>query len=195
VTLLTDTTANPRVAWIVIALVFALALGQGAWLESMARSNAALEGEGGRLTQSLARTKAHTEELRANEARIKILYARLKETAAVRSSGDLPLPEPKESRTKQTAEPAVVKDFRQNGWRLISNPGELGNLSVTYAAQSDQLEFHRLVPFVAQEENSNSLMVVDSLTLRAPDSTPPFSIQPTALNAQLSLRILALSSP
>jgi hypothetical protein len=192
VTLLTDTTANPRVAWIVIALVFALALAEGAWLVSMARSNAALEQEGGRLTQSLARTKAHTEELRANEARLKILYARLKETAAVRSSGDLPLPE---SRTKQTAEPAVVKAFRQNGWRLISNPGELGNLSVTYAAQSDQLEFHRLVPFLAQEENSNSLMVVDSLTLRPPDLTPPFSTQPTALNAQLSLRILALSSP
>jgi hypothetical protein len=189
VTLLTDTTANPRVAWIVIALVFALALAEGAWLVTMARSNAALEQEGGRLTQSLARTKAHTEELRANEARIKILYARLKETADVRSSGDLPLPQ---SKTKQTAEPAVIKAFRQNGWRLISNPGELGNLSVTYVAQSDQLEFHRLVPFVAQEENSNSLMVVDSLTLRAPDSTPPFSIQPTALNAQLSLRILAL---
>jgi hypothetical protein len=191
VTLLTDTTANPRVAWIVIALVFALALGEGAWLVSMARSNAALEQEGGRLTQSLARTRAYTEELRSNEARIKILYARLKETAAVRSSGDLPLPEP---RTKQTAEPPVVKAFRQNGWRLIAAQTELGNLSVTYAAQSDRLEFHRLVPLIAEEENSNSLMVVDSLALRAPDSTPPFSLQPTALNAQLSLRILTLSN-
>jgi hypothetical protein len=186
VTLLTDTTANPRVAWIVIALVFALALGEGAWLVSMARSNAALEQEGGRLTQSLARTRAHTEELRTNEARIKILYARLKETAAVRS-GDL------EPRTKQPAEPAVVKAFRQSGWRLISTQTELGNLSVTYAAQSDRLEFHRLVPLIAEEENSNSLMVVDSLALRAPDSTPPFSLQPTALNAQLSLRILTLN--
>jgi hypothetical protein len=187
-----DTTsegANPRVAWIVIALVLALVLGEGALLWEKARANAALEQEAGQLRETLARTKAHTEDLRANQERIKALYARLNDAIVVRSRElQMLAPQPKQ---KPPAEPPVIKAFRDSGYQVVSSPNQLGNMSVTYAVVSHGTEFHRLVPLIAQQENSNSFLVVDKLVLDRPTATPAFSENATALDTQLSVRLLA----
>jgi hypothetical protein len=181
--------ANPRVAWIVIALVLALLLCQGAWLMSSVRANAALEQESGLLRENLAQTRARTEELRAGEARIKALYTRLNDAVAVRSR-ELPLLAPRPSQ-KASPEPPVIKAFRESGCQVAAKPNELGNMSVTYALVSHGTEFHRLVPFIAQQENSNTLLVVDKLVLGRPATTPAFSEKPTALDCELSVRLLS----
>jgi hypothetical protein len=182
--------ANPRVAWIVIALVLALLLGEGAWLMSRVRANAALEQESGLLRENLARTRTRTEELRAGEARIKALYTRLNDAVVVRSR-ELPLLAPRPGQ-KASPEPPVIKAFRESGCQVAAkNLTELGNMSVTYVLVSHGTEFHRLVPFIAQQENSNTFLVVDKLVLERPATTPAFSEKPTALDCELSVRLLA----
>jgi hypothetical protein len=181
--------ANPRVAWIVIALVLAILLCEAAWLVSWTRANAALEQENGLLRNNLARTSARTQELRTNEALIKALYTRLNDGVVVRSR-QLPLLAPRPSQTA-SPEPPVIKAFRESGCRVAAKPNELGNMSVTYVLVSQGTEFHRLVPFIAQQENSNSFLVVDKLVLERPATTPAFSEKPTALDCDLSVRLLA----
>lgn len=181
--------ANPRLAWIVIALVLALLLCEGASLVSWVRANAALEQDNGLLREELTRTKARTEELHTNEALIKALYTRLNDAVVVRSR-ELPLLAPRLTQ-KASAEPPVVKAFRESGCQVASKPNELGNMSVTYVLVSHGTEFHRLVPLIAQQENSNSFLVVDKLVLERPATTPAFSDKPTALDCDLSVRLLA----
>jgi hypothetical protein len=184
--------ANPRVAWTVIAAVILILASEALWLWQQSRANSLLEQNNGRLRENLQRIKARTDELRTNEARIKALYARLNDAVVVRKAGDrLPLPGAALQNQKASNEPPVIKAFRESGCDVMYSPEELGNLSVTYALGSGGIEFHRLVPLIAQEENSNSFMVVDSLDLARPDSTTPFSLKPTALNAHLVIRLLA----
>jgi hypothetical protein len=185
--------ANPRVAWIVIAGVLLLLVGEGGLLWHQARSNSAIDQENGHLREALVRTKARTDELRTNEARIKALHARLNDAIVVRKGqSDDRLPLPRAANPKdQKGDPPVIKAFRESGCEVLRGPNELGNLSVTYALRSSGVEFHRLVPLIAQQENSNTFLVVDNLTLGRPESTPTFSKKPTALNARLVLRLLA----
>src|SRR6516165_4540181 len=185
--------ANPRVAWIVIAGVLLLLVGEGLWLWHQARSNSGLDQENGQLREALVRIKARTDELRTGEAHIKALYARLNDAIALRkgqSDDRLPLPRSANPNDPK-ADPPVIKAFRESGCEVTRSPNELGNLSVTYALGSSGIEFHRLVPLIAQQENSNTFMVIDSLVLGRPESTAAFSLKPTALNTQLVLRLLA----
>jgi len=185
--------ANPRVAWITIAGVLLLLAAEGLGLWHQARSNSGLDQQNGQLREALVRIKARTDELRASEARIKALYARLNDAIALRKGqSDDRLPLPRAANPKDPkADPPVIKAFRESGCEVTRSPNELGNLSVTYALGSSGIEFHRLVPLIAQQENSNTFLVIDNLTLERPESTPSFSKKPTALNARLVLRLLA----
>jgi hypothetical protein len=180
------------VAWIVIVGVLIILTGEVLWLWQLSRANSQLEQDNGRLRENLQRIKAHTDELRTNEPRIKAIYTRLNDAVVIRKAGDrLPSPGAAIRSQKTTGEPPVIRAFRENGCDVVYSPNELGNLSVTYALGSTGIEFHRLVPLIAQEENSNSFLVVDSLELTRPEGTAPFSQKPTALNAHLVLRLLA----
>jgi hypothetical protein len=52
------------------------------------------------------------------------------------------------------------------------------------------LEFHRVLPLFAQEENSNVFLFIDHLELLRPKTTEPFSEHPTALQSRLRVRML-----
>jgi hypothetical protein len=186
--------ANPRVAWIVIAAVLLILAGEGLWLWQQTRANSLLEQNNGRLRENLERIKARTDELRRNEARVNAIYTRLNDALVVRKvqiTDRLPMPGAAAQNQKTPGDPPVIKAFRESGCDVVYSPNELGNLSVTYALGSSGIEFHRLVPLIAQQENSNSFMVIDSLVLGRPESTAAFSLKPTALNTQLVLRLLA----
>ena len=61
--------------------------------------------------------------------------------------------------------------------------------SSSYDLGSTRFEFHRLIPLIAQAENSNVLLFFDHLELVRPKTTEPFSLRPTALQARFTARI------
>ena len=69
-----------------------------------------------------------------------------------------------------------------------TNPGEA---SAIFEAGSSRLEFQRLIPMLAEQENSNAFLYIDRIIVSRPAATPPFSELPTYLDARFSIRILA----
>ena len=112
--------ANPRVAWITIAGVLLLLAAEGLGLWHQARSNSGLDQQNGQLREALVRIKARTDELRASEARIKALYARLNDAIVLRKSqSDNRLPPPRAANPKdQKGDPRLSKHFARAAVRL-----------------------------------------------------------------------------
>ena len=50
---------------------------------------------------------------------------------------------------------------------------------------SNHLELHRLLPLLAEQENSNAFLFIDKLDLTRPDEIPAFSTNPTGLQTRL----------
>jgi len=69
-----------------------------------------------------------------------------------------------------------------------ANPGEA---SAIFEAGSSRLEFQRLIPLLAEQENSNAFLYIDRIFVSRPAVIPPFSELPTYLDARFSIRILA----
>jgi len=69
-----------------------------------------------------------------------------------------------------------------------TNPGEA---SAIFEAGSSRLEFQRLIPMLAEQENSNAFLYIDRIFVSRPAAIPPFSELPTYLDARFSIRILA----
>jgi len=70
-----------------------------------------------------------------------------------------------------------------------TNPGEA---SAIFEAGSSRLEFQRLIPMLAEQENSNAFLYIDRIFVSRPAAIPPFSELPTYLDARFSIRILAI---
>jgi hypothetical protein len=66
-----------------------------------------------------------------------------------------------------------------------------GEAAITYEAGCSKLEFQRLVPLLAEQENSNAFLYFDRVFLSRPGSTQPFSRDPTYLDARVSIRLLS----
>ena len=63
--------------------------------------------------------------------------------------------------------------------------------SVSFEVGSNRLELHRLVPFLAEQENSNAFLFVDKLDLVRPLAIPSFSMNPAGLETRLLIRVLS----
>jgi hypothetical protein len=87
-------------------------------------------------------------------------------------------------------EPAGIAGFTQAG--LIVQPVRVpnGEMSIIYEAGTASLEFHRLVPLLAEQENADLFLYFDRVLLSRPASIPPFSADPTYLETRLTIRML-----
>ncbi|MBV8142683.1 MAG: hypothetical protein JO279_00345 [Verrucomicrobia bacterium] len=128
-------------------------------------------------------------DLRAAAVRINGLYLRLHDPSASPSPNAQQLP-PLVSGIRQNApEPMVIQDFLKAGFSKMPSAAMRPEASIGYELRSNQLEFHRLVPLIAQEENSNAFLFLDHLEFIRPKTTEPFSPRPTALQARLTARM------
>ena len=134
------------------------------------------------------------EGLRVSKPRIEALYTRLSDTMiASRGASSL------HSNSTPTAplngdgtsfEAAGIAGFTQAG--LIVQPVRVpnGELSIIYEAGTASLEFHRLVPLLAEQENADLFLYFDKILLSRPPNVPPFSTDPTYLDTRLTIRML-----
>jgi hypothetical protein len=87
--------------------------------------------------------------------------------------------------------PSVVQMIADAG--VVVHPAKAipGESSAIFEAGSSRLEFQRLIPLLAEQENSNAFLYFDRLLLSRPATTKPFSESPTYIEARFSIRILA----
>lgn len=134
------------------------------------------------------------EGLRVSKARIEALYTRLSDTMIasrgtsslhINSTTTAPL-----TGDGSSFEAAGIAGFTQAG--LIVQPVRVpnGEMSIIYEAGTAGLEFHRLVPLLAEQENADLFLYFDKVLLSRPPSIPPFSTDPTYLETRLSIRML-----
>jgi hypothetical protein len=135
-----------------------------------------------------------TEGLRVSKARIEALYSRLSDTMiASRGASSLHInsaPTTPLNGETSSLEPAGIAGFTQAG--LIVQPVRVpnGEMSIIYEAGTAGLEFHRLVPLLAEQENADLFLYFDRVLLSRPASIPPFSTDPTYLDTRLTIRML-----
>jgi hypothetical protein len=133
------------------------------------------------------------EGLRASKARIEALHTRLSDTM-IASQGTSSL----HINTTPTAplndgssfEAAGIAGFTQAG--LIAKPVRVpnGEMSIIYEAGTASLEFHRLVPLLAEQENADLFLYFDKILLSRPPNIQPFATEPTYLETRLTIRML-----
>ena len=134
------------------------------------------------------------EGLRVSKARIEALYTRLSDTMiASRGTSSLHInstPMAPLNSDSSSFEAAGIAGFTQAG--LIVQPVRVpnGEMSIIYEAGTASLEFHRLVPLLAEQENADLFLYFDKVLLSRPPSIPPFSTDPTYLDTRLTIRLL-----
>jgi hypothetical protein len=134
------------------------------------------------------------EGLRVTKARIEALYTRLSDTMiASRSVSSLHVnstPTNPLNSDSSSLEAAGIAGFTQAG--LIVQPVRVpnGEMSIVYEAGTASLEFHRLVPLLAEQENADLFMYFDRVLLSRPPNIQPFSTDPTYLDTRLTIRML-----
>lgn len=132
------------------------------------------------------------EGLRASKARIEALYTRLSDTMiASRGTSSLHINStPIAPSDGSSFEAAGIAGFTQAG--LIVQPARVpnGEMSIIYEAGTASLEFHRLVPLLAEQENADLFLYFDKVLLSRPPTIPPFSADPTYLDTRLTIRML-----
>jgi hypothetical protein len=134
------------------------------------------------------------EGLRVSKARIEALYTRLSDTMiASRGTSSLHInasPTVPLNGDSSSFDAAGIAGFTQVG--LIVQPVRVpnGEMSIIYEAGTAGLEFHRLLPLLAEQENANLFLYFDKILLSRPPNIPPFSTDPTYLDTRLSIRML-----
>jgi hypothetical protein len=134
------------------------------------------------------------EGLGVSKARIEALYTRLSDTM-IASRGASSLHFNSTSAVPLTGdgssfEAAGIAGFNQAG--LIVQPVRVpnGEMSIIYEAGTAGLEFHRLVPLLAEQENADLFLYFDKVLLSRPPNIPPFTSEPTYLETRLTIRML-----
>jgi hypothetical protein len=134
------------------------------------------------------------EGLRVSKARIEALYTRLSDTMiASRGTSSLHInstPTTPLTGDGSSFEAAGITGFTQAG--LIVQPVRVpnGEMSIIYEAGTVGLEFHRLVPLLAEQENADLFLYFDKVVLSRPANIPPFTTEPTYLETRLTIRML-----
>jgi hypothetical protein len=187
-----DTTPKPRSAIVLSACVLVLFIGEAFWLFNWHRENESLSVANVRRAGQNAIDGRKVLELRSASVRIDGLYLRLQDplTPQIAQQPSALVSDAHPAAT----EPMIIQDFVKAGLKAVPSGAAHSESSVGYQLGSDQLEFHRLVPLIAQEENSNVFLFIDHLEFTRPKATGPFSMKPTALQTRLTARIFATSA-
>jgi hypothetical protein len=135
----------------------------------------------------------HTAELRSATPKISATFARLND-GIIRVSGiegRLPTPGRSLNSIPESDDSKVAMSLREYGLVVKSIPENRHETSVGFEVGSNHLELHRLLPLLAEQENSNAFLFVDKLDLSRPAGIPAFSMNPTRLQTRLLIRVLA----
>ena len=189
-----NATPKPRSAIALSVCVLVLFVAEAFWLYNWHRSNEELAIANTRRAGQNAIDSRKILELRSASVRIDGLYLRLQDPLTSAPQIGQQLASPGAGPRPDANEPMVIQDFVKAGLKAIPTGPAHSESGVGYQLGSDQLEFHRLVPLIAQEENSNVFLFIDHLELLRPKATGPFSMKPTALQSRLTTRMFTAST-
>jgi hypothetical protein len=175
-----------------VALLVVLAT-EVVYLEDVWRRNEETRNVNDRLEATNSQTQRHIAELHSAAQKIGVVFTRLNDgiERVASTEGRLPTPGQNPKSNSQGSDPRVAQSLRENGLVVTALPGARRESSVSFQVGSDRLELHRLVPLLAEEENSNAFLFVDKLDLVRPPQVPAFSMSPTGLETRFSIRVLA----
>jgi hypothetical protein len=143
--------------------------------------------------QENERMRAEIQGIKAIQPKISAMFVRLNDAVF----------NPRIAEARQTSGRLHVRslngDERPSAIQMIADAGVIvhpgraipGESSAIFEAGSSRLEFQRLIPLLAEQENSNAFLYFDRLFLSRPAAIPPFSEAPTYIEARFSIRILA----
>jgi hypothetical protein len=181
-------TPKPQSALVLAVLILALLGAETYWLYRWHRSNEGLLLANIRRSGENVLASRKIAELKAASVRINGLYLRLQDPLPSTPPNLQQLPLSVGNGVRQT-EPIVIQDFVKAGLAAVRSGVMRSEASINYELGSTRLEFHRLIPLIAQAENSNVFLFLDHLELIRPKTTEPFSLRPTALQTRFTARI------
>jgi hypothetical protein len=180
---------KPRSAMLMALVIIALFAGEAFWLYGWHSTNEALYLSNIRQASQNWLDRRKITDLRAAITRINGLYLRFQDPI-VAGQNVQRLPSLDHGGARQNSpEPVAIQDFVKAGFAAVPGANRRRESSVAFELASNQLEFHRTVPLLAQEENSNVFLFIDHLELSRPKTTEPFSEHPTALQSRLRVRM------
>jgi uncharacterized small protein (DUF1192 family) len=145
------------------------------------------------LRQTNRRVAAEIQGIKASESRISALWVRLNDAVFNQRRNDQPSAGVVSHRNRGRGleeRPEAAQQLTDAGFVVHPGRSTNGEVSAVYEAGSSRLELHRIVPVLAEQENSNAFLFFDRVFLSRPPSTPPFSSEPTYLESRLSIRVL-----
>ena len=134
----------------------------------------------------------HIAELRSASQKISATFTRLNDgiLRVAGIEGRLPTPGRSPNSNPEYDDCKVAKSLREYGLTVRSVQEGHHETSIGFEVGSNDLELHRFVPLLAQQENSNAFFFVDKLDLVRPVGIPAFSMNPTGLETRLQIRVL-----
>jgi hypothetical protein len=187
--MISTATPKPRSAMLMALVIVALLAGEMFWLYGWHGANEALYLSNIRQASQNWLDQRKITDLKAAVARINGLYLRFQDPI-VAGQNVQQLPSLDHGGARQNSpEPVAIQDFVKAGFAAVPGTKRRRESSVVFELASNQLEFHRIVPLFAQEENSNVFLFIDHLELSRPKTTEPFSEHPTALQSRLRVRM------
>jgi hypothetical protein len=182
-------TPKPRSAMLMVLVIVALFAGEMFWLYDWRGANEGLYLSNIRRAGQNWLDQRKITDLKATAYRINGLYLRLQDPI-VGGQNVQQLPSLDHGGVRQNSpEPVAIQDLVKAGFAVVPGIKRRRESSVVFELASNQLEFHRVVPLFAQEENSNVFLFIDHLELLRPWTTGPFSEHPTALQSRLRVRM------
>ena len=184
---------DPGSAVALAVLLLAFLAVEAAYLEDFWKRNEASHKANEQQEAGNSQMRRHSAELRAAAQKISATFARLNDgiVRVTSIAGRLPIPGRSAKDNLEYADSTVAKSLQEYGLVVKALQDGRRETSVSFEAGSNHLELHRLIPFLAQQENSNAFLFVDKLDLVRPVEIPAFSLHPTALQTRLLIRILS----
>jgi hypothetical protein len=177
------------VALAVVLLAF-IAI-EAIYLNSFCKSNEESRKANDQLEAANSQIQRHIAELRSATQKISAIFARLSDGIVRVSGNEGRLPTPgRNPNSNPDDDSKVAKSLREYGLVVKSVQQGRHETSVSFEAGSNHLELHRLLPLLAEQENSNAFLFVDKLDLGRPPEIPAFSMNPTGLETRLLIRVL-----
>jgi hypothetical protein len=180
------------------AVALAVALLAAISIEAMDLENLWKRGEearqsNGQLDAANVQMQRHIAELRSSAQKITAIFTRLNDgiIRVAGIEGRLPVPGHNPKSNLEYGDSKVAKSLQEFGLVVKSFQEGHRETSVSFEVGSNRLELHRLVPFLAEQENSNAFFFVDKLDLVRPLAIPSFSMNPVGLETRLLIRVLS----
>jgi hypothetical protein len=164
------------------------------WIESTRRAVEELSNQNRIQHQANERSRAEIQGLKASQTKISAMFVRLNDAVFNPRTfpGESGHPDSRLSvRSPDLAgRPTAIQLLSDAGMVVQAERPPNGEASILFEAGSSRLELERLIPLLAEEENSNAFLYLDRVYLSRPAATKPFSSEPTYLDARFSIRLL-----